>query len=144
MHWGTKIAISLAIFIIFILILGFLMINSNKEGVETDYYEKDLRYEQEIQALRNAQNLSEKVIFEVSEGKLLIRYPKEIENYEGKVLLLRPDDSRKDKTEPMRLDSEKKQIIDLSPLQKGLWKVQVLWKMQNKSYQTEKFDIIVP
>ena len=144
MHWGTKIAISLAIFIIFILILGFLMINSNKEGVETDYYEKDLRYEQEIQALRNAQNLSEKVIFEVSEGKLLIRYPQEIENYEGKVLLLRPDDSRKDKTEPMRLDSEKKQIIDLSPLQKGLWKVQVLWKMQNKSYQTEKFDIIVP
>jgi hypothetical protein len=144
MHWGTKIAISLAIFITFIIILGFLMINSNKEGVETDYYEKDLRYEQEIQALRNAQNLSEKVIFEVSEGKLLIRYPKEIENYEGKVLLLRPDDSRKDKTEPMRLDSEKKQIIDLSPLQKGLWKVQVSWKMQNKSYQTEKFDIIVP
>jgi hypothetical protein len=144
MHWGTKIAISLAISITFILILGFLMINSNKEGVETDYYEKDLRYEQEIQALRNAQNLSEKIIFEVSEGKLLIRYPKEIENYEGKVLLLRPDDSRKDKTEPMRLDSEKKQIIDLSPLQKGLWKVQVLWKMQNKSYQTEKFDIIVP
>jgi hypothetical protein len=144
MHWETKIAISLAIFITFILALGFLMINANTEKAETDYYEKDLRYEQEIQALRNAQNLSEKVIFEVSEGKLLIRYPKEIENYEGKVLLLRPDDSRKDKTEPMRLDSEKKQIIDLSPLQKGLWKVQVLWKMQNKSYQTEKFDIIVP
>jgi hypothetical protein len=144
MHWETKIAISLAIFITFILALGFLMINANTEKAETDYYEKDLRYEQEIQALRNAQNLSEKVIFEVSEGKLLIRYPQEIENYEGKVLLLRPDDSRKDKTEPMRLDSEKKQIIDLSPLQKGLWKVQVLWKMQNKSYQTEKFDIIVP
>jgi len=144
MHWGAKIAISLAVFITFILVLGFLMINANTEKAETDYYEKDLRYEQEIQALRNAQNLSEKVIFEVTEGKLLIRYPKEIENYEGKVLLLRPDDSRKDKTEPMRLDSEKKQIIDLSTLQKGLWKVQVSWKMQNKPYQTEKFDIIVP
>jgi len=144
MHWGAKIAISLAVFITFILVLGFLMINANTEKAETDYYEKDLRYEREIQALRNAQNLSEKVIFEVTEGKLLIRYPKEIENYEGKVLLLRPDDSRKDKTEPMRLDSEKKQIIDLSTLQKGLWKVQVSWKMQNKPYQTEKFDIIVP
>lgn len=143
MNWGTKIAISLSCFVVFILTLGITMMHKNREGIEKDYYEKDLLYEQEIQAQRNAKSLSGDVFFELSQNKLLIQYPKEVVAYRGYVFFLRPDDSKKDKKEQMQLDENSKQIIDISTLQRGMWKVQVLWEMNGKKYQSEKYDFVL-
>jgi hypothetical protein len=143
MNWGTKIAISLGAFITFIVALGAMMMYSNKEGVEKDYYEKDLLYEQEIQALRNAQNLSNKVKFEIEAENLVIYYPKEIQKYEGKVILERPNNAQKDQVQRMQIDENNRQQVDISRLQKGLWKVQVFWEMNGKKYQSEKYDFFV-
>ena len=143
MNWGTKIAVSLSCFIAFILTLGIIMMHKNREGVEKDYYEKDLLYEQEIQAQKNVKLLSGNVLFELSENKLLIQYPKEVVEYRGDVLFLRPDNDKKDKTEKMLLDENSRQSIDISALQKGMWKVQVSWEMDGKKYQSEKYDFLV-
>ncbi|MFN3316943.1 MAG: FixH family protein [Raineya sp.] len=143
MNWGTKIAISLGAFITFILVLGFVMMYANKEGVEKDYYEKDLLYEQEIQAQRNAQVLSERVQFQIQAENLMIDFPKEIKNYEGVIVFQRPDDSKKDKTEKMQIAENSRQIINISGLQKGLWKVQAIWEMNGKKYQSEKYDFVL-
>ncbi len=143
MNWGTKIAISLGAFIAFIVALGAMMMYSNKEGVEKDYYEKDLLYEQEIQALRNAQSLSDKVKFEIEAENLVIYYPKEIQKYEGKIILERPNNAQKDQMKIMQIDENNRQEIDISHLQKGFWKVQVFWEMNGKKYQSEKYDFFV-
>lgn len=143
MNWGVKIAVSLGVFIAFILSLGLIMMRSNKEGVEKDYYEKDLLYEQEIQAIQNAQSLSESLRFELVEDKLIIQFPKDVENYQGRVFLLRPDDSKKDKSEPMQLNADRKQIININTLQKGLWRAQVFWQMNGRKYQSQKYDFFV-
>lgn len=143
MNWGVKIVVSLGVFITFILALGLVMMHSNKEGVEKDYYEKDLLYEQEIQALRNAQSLSESLSFELVKNKLFIQFPKDVENYQGEVFLLRPDDSQKDRREPMQLNEDRKQIVNINTLQKGLWRVQVFWQMKGKKYQSQKYDFFV-
>lgn len=143
MNWGTKIVISLGLFMTFILFLGLTIMYSNKEGVEKDYYEKDLLYEQEIQAVRNAQNLSEKVVFELKDKELIISYPKEVKKYTGKVIFLRPDDSKKDSSVLMQMNENNQQIINIAHLQKGLWRVQVVWEMDGKKYQSEKYDFFV-
>ncbi|GAB4489945.1 MAG: hypothetical protein OHK0045_13780 [Raineya sp.] len=143
MNWGTKIALSLGAFITFILVLSAIMMYKNKEEVDRNYYEKDLLYEQEIQAQKNANALSEQLTFELSGSKLLIKYPQEVKKCVGRVLLLRPDDNEKDKILPMQIDENNKQSIDISLLQRGLWKVQVFWEMNGKPYQSKKYDFFV-
>lgn len=143
MNWGVKIAVSLGVFITFILTLSLVMMRSNKEGAEKNYYEKDLLYEQEIQAVRNTQKLSEGISFELVGDKLLIQFPKDVENYLGEVFLLRPDDSQKDRKIPMQLNEDRKQIIDIATLQKGLWRAQVFWQMKGNKYQSQKFIFFV-
>lgn len=143
MNWGTKIALSLGLFVAFILALSAIMMYKNREAVDKDYYEKDLLYEQEIQAQKNANALSEQLTFEFSGSKLFITYPQEIKKYVGRVLLLRPDDNEKDKMLPMQIDENRKQIIDVSVLPKGLWRVQVFWEMNGKQYQSKKYDFFV-
>jgi len=144
MNFGTKIVIALAIFIVFILTLGFFMMQgASKEAPEDNYYEKDLRYEQEIQAQKNAGALSQKVNFELKENKTLaISFPKEVEHYQGEILFLRPDNAQQDKNIPLKLDESNFQNIDIQDFKKGLWKVQAKWKMKDKEYQTTMFEFV--
>ncbi|MDX1904147.1 MAG: FixH family protein [Thermonemataceae bacterium] len=143
MNFGTKIVIALVIFIVFILSLGFMMMNANKETPEDNYYEKDLRYEQEIQAQKNAATLSEKVNFKVSENKTLtISFPNEVKDYQGEVNFIRPDNAKDDKVLPLSLSEKNEQILDIQDFRKGLWKVQVKWKMNNKEFQTQIFEFV--
>lgn len=144
MNFGTKIVIALVIFVVFILSLGFMMMRaSNKETPEDNYYEKDLRYEQEIQAQKNAATLSEKVSFRVNENKTLtIFFPKEVKGYQGEVNFIRPDNAKDDKTFPLSLSEKNEQSFDIQGFKKGLWKVQAKWKMNNKEFQTQIFEFV--
>jgi hypothetical protein len=143
MNWGTKIVIALGAFISFILALGIFMMASNKEGVEANYYEKDLLYEQEIQAQRNLQAFSGKTSFKLQDDKIVASFPKEIQNYKGKIWLIRPNDARKDRTIEMNLDEKHQQVIEKEHLQEGIWKVYATWEMGGKQYQSEKFDFFI-
>lgn len=142
MNWGTKIVISLGAFIAFIVSLGVFMITSNNEKVEKDYYERDLMYEKEIQAQRNAQNLSAEIVLDNANNHLTFSFPKEMKEYKGKLLFLRPDNAQKDQIFEMKLEKNYTQTIDAEQLQKGLWKIQVQWQMNDKLYQSKMFEWI--
>ncbi|MCU0439273.1 MAG: FixH family protein [Raineya sp.] len=142
MNWGTKIVISLGVFIAFIASLGIFMMISNDEKVEKDYYERDLMYEKEIQAQRNAQSLSAEVVLDITDIHLIFSFPKEIKEYQGKILFLRPDNAQKDQTFEMKLEKNQMQKIEVMPLQKGLWKIQAQWQMNGKLYQSKVFEWI--
>ena len=142
MNWGTKIVISLGVFIAFIASLGVFMMISNDEKVEKDYYERDLMYEKEIQAQRNAQSLSAEVALDISDTHLIFSFPKEIKEYQGKILFLRPDNAQKDQTFEMKLEKNQMQKIEVMPLQKGLWKIKAQWQMNGKLYQSKVFEWI--
>lgn len=142
MNWGTKIVISLGTFIAFIVSLGVWMMLSNDEKVEKDYYERDLMYEKEIQAQRNAQNLSAEVALDITKNNLTFTFPKETQNYTGEVSFMRPDDAKKDQAFEMKLEKNQTQVIDAEQLQKGLWKIQVKWQMDGKLYQSKVFEWI--
>jgi len=141
MNWGTKIAVSLGAFMAFIMSLGIWMVVSSNEKVEKDYYEKDLLYEQEIQAQRNTQKLSKIVRFELKESDLIVHFPLEVKKYTGQILLVRPDDAKKDRSILMKLNNQQ-QIIQGADLATGLWKIKAVWQMDGKAYQSKTFDWI--
>lgn len=142
MNFGTKIAIAVAVFVVFILVLSLIMMSKQTETVEKDYYEKDLRYEEEIQAQRNASKFP--VLFQPLQDTLWVRFQKKVDYDKGEILFIRPDDSQKDFSLPLQLDSLQKQKIYDNRLIKGLWKVQIKWQKANKNYASPMFEWILP
>ncbi|MDO7743869.1 MAG: FixH family protein, partial [Pedobacter sp.] len=46
MNWGTKIAVGMSIFMVFIVVMVFTMFNSKTDAlVDNDYYEKSINYD---------------------------------------------------------------------------------------------------
>lgn len=142
MSFGTKIAISVGVFVAFILVLSFVMISKQTESAEKDYYEKDLRYEEEIQAQRNASQFPIK--FYTNQDTLWVQFEKTISYEKGEIFFFRPDNSKKDFSVPLNLDNNAKQWVYVGNMAKGLWKVQVKWQNSEKKFQSRVFEWILP
>ncbi|WP_165778124.1 FixH family protein [Raineya orbicola] len=142
MNFGTKIAISVAVFVVFILVLSLIMISKQTESVEKDYYEKDLRYEEEIQAQRNASEFPIK--FYTHQDTLWVQFEQKINYEKGEISFFRPDNSKKDFVIPLNLDNNARQFVYAGNLAKGLWKVQVKWQDSEKKFQSRVFEWLIP
>lgn len=94
--WGKGITVALVLFMGFILTMAGVMMSKGVELETEDYYLKEMAYEQEIQALKNANSLDEKISIEMDEDFLIVQIP------EGKfkdvqLELFRPNDKKQDK-----------------------------------------------
>jgi nitrogen fixation protein FixH len=141
--WGKGIVIAIVCFVGFILF--FVIKMTTNQGYDHDlvtenYYEKELTYQQRIDASKNAQNLSEKITVENTADGLKIHFPKELKGktMEGKVFLYRPSDKHMD----FEMSISKIQDYLLVPdkrLSDGPWNISVEFKHENKHYLfTEK------
>ena len=134
-HWGHGIMIALASFMIFIVTLIVLAGNMG-EMVEDNYYEKTLHYQDDIDAQKRANSLTQKPeIIEQANG-FLIRFYESPQ--EGKVLFLRPNNSENDIREPLKLDANNQQLIHAVNLKNGNYEVSIRWKQNGQDYLLKK------
>jgi hypothetical protein len=101
MNWGYKILLVYIIFITGIMFLVFKSSSQKMDLVTTDYYAKELKYQEKIDAMKNVHQLSDTVKYEMNEGKLTIVFPKDFagKKITGDVLLYCPSDEDKDVTQ---------------------------------------------
>ena len=141
-NWGTGIVIS---FVLFALTIGYIIafpFNQKVELVTEDYYEKELKYQEQIDRQDRSSGLNEQINIE-RDGKLLhLNFPVSFREIKGEVFFYRPSDSQKDFTEGIKTDSSNHQAFDVSRLDPGLWKIKVLWNMKDQSYYFEKIVIM--
>jgi len=142
MNWGKGIIIVAAAFMAFILALSFFMINQTPELEEKDYYEKDLAYQQVITARTNAETLEKPVQVTYQASRQMVQVEIPLPQFsEGIVAFSRPAAARQDFT--IRLTpNQPHQTIPVSHLSNGLWRVQVSWQSDGKSYQSHTWEII--
>ena len=139
-NWGTGIFISIAIFMIITVILTVIFMNQRVDLVTNNYYEKTLTYQNQIDTYKRTAELKEKVSFNYADNKIDISFP---DSYlrqvnDGKLYFYRPSDSRKDFTIPIKLDKKGSQIFNMKKVDKGYWKVEIQWTMNNQDYKMEK------
>ena len=137
-NWGTGIVIAIIAFIGFILFLVTLMLsdeNLDHELVTDDYYKKELVYQKEIDAEKNAQALTENITVSKTDEGILIVFPKNFDysKIEGKVNLYRPSNKNLDFETPINLSSHQL-LIPKNNLVEGRWDVSVNWKYDGVSY----------
>jgi hypothetical protein len=141
MNWGWKIFFVFLAFVGFILFLVFKALNQDFYLVADNYYEKEIKYQGEMEMIRNAKSLKDRLNIEYrpAEQSVVLIYPAEQKGaIKGKLYFFRPSDSRDDQEFIIRPDKKGIQVISVKSLKKGLWQVKIHWSYGATEYQEEK------
>jgi hypothetical protein len=138
MNWGNKIMLTMAAFILFILALGAYMLSKqgNDTLVESNYYEKGLRYEEEYQLKANTFSDHAEPVITVNPNQVIIRL-KDSASYS--LVLMRPSNAKADKKqEGNTIGNDHLILLERKPADKGLWYLDLKWESNHKQYQYKK------
>lgn len=138
LSWGTGIVVAFIAFICFI--LYFVVIASTDERANHDlvteqYYEQELDFQKEIDAERNASELSGKIIVTNVAGGLWLQFPASWgnTNLKGKVSLYRPSNRALDFELPIAL-LESGMLVPEARLPEGRWNLSIRWELNGEQY----------
>ena len=137
-NWGTAIAITIICFIGFIMYFVVVITTNKKYNhdlVSSDYYQKEVSFQKDIDAISNAKSLKQKILITKNKEGLKIFFPKKFISKEtkGKVFLYRPSNKLLDFEIPISL-TKKYLLVPEKLLLDGLWNITVSWKYKGKEY----------
>ncbi|MFY0631493.1 MAG: FixH family protein [Flavobacteriaceae bacterium] len=140
--WGKGIVIAMVGFVSFIMYFVISMSTDKKfshDLVTEKYYEKELNYQQVIDATKNAKSLGEDINIVRDEKGLQIQFPKIFQDkkVEGKVFLYRPSNKQLDFEMPISI-TDNYLLVPEKRLLGGRWNIFVNLKYNNKNYYFSK------
>lgn len=138
LNWGTGIVLAFVGFIAFIM---YFIVSMNVDDkydhdlVSDDYYGDELKYQADIDKLKNANDLSTNISYERTEEGLKINFPEDIDYKEitGNMFLYRPSNKQLDFETAISLSNSYLLIPD-KRLVDGRWNIKIDWQYKGKSY----------
>ena len=139
MNWGYKILVVYGIFVLGIMFMVFKSSSQKMDLVTSDYYGKELKYQQIIDQTGRANELSEQVRYEIKDNVLQVFFPKDFagKTVSGSVELYYPADENKDVKKDFSLQDTTFSMV-ISSANKGLHELHISWKADGKDYYFEK------
>jgi hypothetical protein len=137
--WGYGVAAVYSIFALATLGIVAFTMTQKVELVAPDYYAKELKYDQQINRQREANDLQTQVTCQVSEDgqTALLQFPLPSDAIHGTVLFYRPSDSALDQEFVIQSDKQGRQTLPISKLAKGAWRVKVTWSLDGREFYHE-------
>jgi hypothetical protein len=141
-NWGTGIAIAIALFMAFILYFVIKVQSNSKydnELVVEEYYKHDAIFEQEMERIQNAHDLTEKPVFTKTEAGVTVVFPAVFipNKIKGKVSLYRPSNKKLDFEIPIS-SSNPTLLIPKSKLVGGQWDINMEWQYEGTEYLSKE------
>jgi nitrogen fixation protein FixH len=129
----------IAYFVVFISALVTWVVYASHQRVDlvrNDYYEKEILFQQQIDATRRGQQVGMNVAYDAAQQTITIRLAESrpISATEGSIHFYRPDNARLDHDVPMSLAADGIQKINATALTPGLWKVRLSWRADGQDY----------
>ena len=139
MNWGTKIFIVFVVFISGILLMVFKSSTQKIDLVTTDYYAKELKYQQKIDEMNRVEALSAPVEYVIKDNILFIHFPKDFAGKKliGEVVLYCPSDEKKDIKKNFSVQDESLQML-IPATVSGLFELHLSWQDAGVTYYFEK------
>jgi hypothetical protein len=136
--WGTGIVISIIIFVIFTLSTTIYLMNQKVDLVTEDYYKKGLDYQKQIDTEQRTEQYFEQIDVKYNGQYVIVNFPEAFNGklVEGEILFYRPSDSNLDVKLPLKLENQQ-QVIPVSSLKKGFWRIKISWNYNNNKYYKE-------
>lgn len=143
-NWGFGIVVGAALFVAFILNLVYRCSQEQVDLVSDRYYEKEIRYQEQIDKQKNLASLDTRAVIGTSGDVLSVLFPAQLNSkgLEGEIVFFRPDNSKLDFTVPVAADANGQQVIPVSSLKKGRWNVQLQWRSDGVPYYQEEKIIL--
>ena len=137
-NWGTGIVLAFIGFISFVMYFVIRMNTEDRayhELVTQEYYKRELAYQNEIDAEKNAVAANAQLKISKTEEGLAVRFPEKFETKEitGKVSLYRPSNRHLDFNFPISLSNTHLLIPD-SRLLDGRWDITIEWSYKGKTF----------
>ncbi len=142
--WGKGIVVSIIIFVLITAVMVWIAFMQKVDLVANNYYDKEIKYQDQIELMKNSSSLKEKISVKQDGNSIEILFPASLDfsNAMGQVKFYRPSDSGKDFSLPLKLDSNGKMFVSSEQISKGLWKVQLNWTLNNKNYFNQESVIV--
>ena len=140
LNWGTGIVITIIIFLIVSFAMIFHFMSQKVDLVTDNYYEKTLIYQSKIDEAERSKEINKEIKLEYLNNQLKFIFPNSTANKisSGEIYFYRPSDSNKDFKAPFQLNESNEMLLDASKIEKGYWKVQIKWLMNEESYSVER------
>ena len=140
MNWGHKLTIVIVLFVAGMLgMVSYAMMQDN-EMIDDHYYQKELEYQDVIDASQNLANLTSDNLVSQTLTEVMITLP--VGTFEklekGNIELLRIDSKSKDVQLPIEVNGWNVRTISKSTLIKGLYKARIRWTSAGKEYYKEE------
>lgn len=139
LNWGVSIAIFYGTFVV--VLIGFVFYSATLEYdlVADDYYDKELKYQEQIDKIKRSKSLHDKLTVATNKNAVKLQFPRYIDRKElsGKIYFYRPSDKSLDFYLPVSADNENKQIVPTQELKHGLWTLKVDWAMKDSTFYDE-------
>ena len=143
MNWGNKLILVFILFAVLMSVLVYKSVNTRYDLVSKDYYKDELRYQDKIDGMANAANVSDVTVSQDS-NNVIVDFPKELNGYktEGEAWFYCATDDVKDKKIVLQVDSNGRQTFPKNQLSKTNYLLKLSWKIGNSNYFAEKSVII--
>jgi hypothetical protein len=139
-NWGTGILIGIIIFIVITVTMTVIFMNQDVNLVTDKYYDKSLKYQDEIDKQSRTNSLNEEVKINFNGQELSILFPEDYKNKNigGEIYFYRPSNPKLDFKIPLLLNKASSQVIPTQRLEKGFWRLKLNWTMDGNGYYNEK------
>jgi hypothetical protein len=139
-NWGHGIFVFVIVFMAFILNLVYRCTQQNVELVRSDYYDKEIRFQEQINSQLNTNSLATAMNVVTENEALKIEFPISLKDsgVEGVISFMKPDNAKKDFTVPVKCGQELTQLIPTGAVDKGIWNVIINFKSGTTPYYFEK------
>jgi nitrogen fixation protein FixH len=138
--WGSGIVV---VIILFLIACGAFIIYTTGQKwslVEEDYYPKELKWEEKLVKMRNANSLTEQVKVSIDSSFLVVKFPRDFRNkpITGNINIYRPSDEKLDIHISIAADTAMVQVIPVSRLVHGKYIMKVDWQSGNRGFYREQ------
>lgn len=138
LSWGYRIALLYGGFLLLIALLVGGSMMQRFDLVADNYYERELAYQDVIDADRNQQSLSAPVVMNLKNSKLEFVFPDDFANTNiaGEIWFYSPVQESWDKKVPLNI-TEQQFFVDAGDLQPTRYMVKLSWEANGKKYYQE-------
>jgi len=138
LNWGAKIAVLYIGFVILIVTLVTMSMKQDFQLVSKDYYEREIKYQDVIDAGRNQASLSSPVTFLADEEAVVITLPEEFSGkaVKGNVEFYAAANAKWDASFDLRLIGNTLAIPRMD-LHHTSYKVKISWEAEGRKYYQE-------
>jgi hypothetical protein len=146
--WPAGIFAAFGLFIAGTAALIGVSVFNGMDLVAPDYYQRELRYEQQMERTDRARRLAAPLVVSYDAASRVIQVSlagaKAGSQPAGTIELYRPAAAKEDRRIELRLDGSGRQLLDARELSPGLWRVRVTWSVDGEEFSADEKIVVKP